>query len=164
MPTVASNNFFYKQMNTKSLCPAFILSQIGGILIWRIHMATVGLEVFIPFFPGGCFQSCGWLFSVDQLTDVQSEKKELLHVQVSLAFPRLCFVSYKSRVIRRSYISKWIPEKVFINLYLKFLFYSYVHTVFGSFLPPSPRPLLSSPTTPSLTPPYPSLPGRNCIY
>jgi hypothetical protein len=43
-----------------------------------------------------------------------------------------------------------------------FFFYSYVHTIFGSFLPhpPNPLPYIPSPT-PSLTPPYPSLPGRN---
>jgi hypothetical protein len=49
----------------------------------------------------------------------------------------------------------------------KFLFYSYVHTMFGSFLSPSPcHPPLShlTPSPPpatSLTPPYPWLPGRN---
>jgi hypothetical protein len=37
-------------------------------------------------------------------------------------------------------------------------FYSYVHTMFGSFLPPSPHPLLAH--TLSLSP-TPSLPGRN---
>jgi hypothetical protein len=35
-----------------------------------------------------------------------------------------------------------------------FFFYSYVHTMFGSFLPPSPHPLLYPPT-PSLFPPPP---------
>jgi hypothetical protein len=40
----------------------------------------------------------------------------------------------------------------FLNYYLKkILFYSYVHTLFGSFLPPSPRPL-PYPLTPSLVP------------
>jgi hypothetical protein len=33
-------------------------------------------------------------------------------------------------------------------------FYSYVHAMFGSFLPPSPHPL-------PYTPPYLSIPGRN---
>jgi hypothetical protein len=39
-----------------------------------------------------------------------------------------------------------------------YFFYSYVHTIFGSFLPPSPPPF---PPTPSLSPTTPSLPGRN---
>jgi hypothetical protein len=40
-----------------------------------------------------------------------------------------------------------------------FFFYSYVHTMLGSFLPPSPPPLTISPPPPS--PPTPSIPGRN---
>jgi hypothetical protein len=48
---------------------------------------------------------------------------------------------------------------VFISYFfsfLKFLFYSYVHTMFGSFFPPSPHPL--SLPLPSLLPPLPPLP------
>jgi hypothetical protein len=47
-----------------------------------------------------------------------------------------------------------------IIVFLKILFYSYVHTMFGSFLPPSPAPSLNHPTS-SLFPPTPLLPGRN---
>jgi hypothetical protein len=46
-----------------------------------------------------------------------------------------------------------------LQVYFFFIFfYSYVHTMFGSFLPPSPHPLLAH--TLSLSP-TPSLPGRN---
>jgi hypothetical protein len=45
-------------------------------------------------------------------------------------------------------------------VFKKFLFYSYVHIIFGSFLPPSSTPSLT-PLTPSLSPPTPSLPRRN---
>jgi hypothetical protein len=35
-----------------------------------------------------------------------------------------------------------------------FFIYSYVHTLFGLFIPPAPAPFLS--------PPHPLLPGRTC--
>jgi hypothetical protein len=38
------------------------------------------------------------------------------------------------------------------SIFLKFLFYSYVHTMFGSFLPPSPTPSLTPPPAPFLFP------------
>jgi hypothetical protein len=42
--------------------------------------------------------------------------------------------------------------------FLKFLFYSYVHTMFGSFLPPAPTPPLPPPPPPSppIPPRYPA--------
>jgi hypothetical protein len=48
----------------------------------------------------------------------------------------------------------------FIRAFFLFLLYSYVHAMFGSFLPPSPAPSLT-PCNPSPTLPNPSLPGRN---
>jgi hypothetical protein len=53
-----------------------------------------------------------------------------------------------------------LPKDSSPCIFLKILFYSYVHIMFGSFLPPSSHPLFY-PLTPSLTPPYPSLSGRN---
>jgi hypothetical protein len=50
------------------------------------------------------------------------------------------------------------PRKHFLSFI--YLFYLYVHTMFGSFLPPSPTPSLTSLSTLPL-PPTPSLPGRN---
>jgi hypothetical protein len=44
-----------------------------------------------------------------------------------------------------------------VFFFFQFLFYSHVHTIFGSFLPSSPHHL----PYPRLTHPYPSLPGRN---
>jgi hypothetical protein len=41
-----------------------------------------------------------------------------------------------------------------------YLFYSYVHTVLESFLPPAPTPSLTTHPIPSL-PPTPSIPSRN---
>jgi hypothetical protein len=47
-------------------------------------------------------------------------------------------------------------------VFFKFLFYSYVHIMFDSFLPPSHHTLPYPTPTPSLTPPpYHWLPGRN---
>jgi hypothetical protein len=42
-----------------------------------------------------------------------------------------------------------------------FYYYSYVHTMLGTFLPPAPTPSLTTHSTPSLSPPTPSIPGRN---
>jgi hypothetical protein len=42
-----------------------------------------------------------------------------------------------------------------------FFFYSYVHTMFGSFLPSSPTPYLPYLPCPLPVPTTPSLPGRN---
>jgi hypothetical protein len=47
------------------------------------------------------------------------------------------------------------PRKWYISPF----FYSHVHTMFGSFLPPSPTPSLTSPPPPSA--PTPSIPGGN---
>jgi hypothetical protein len=47
-----------------------------------------------------------------------------------------------------------------MNMAFKKIFYSYVHTTFGSFLPPSHTPSLTY-FFPSLFPANPSLPGRN---
>jgi hypothetical protein len=48
----------------------------------------------------------------------------------------------------------------FFFLFIYFLFYSYVHTMFGSFLPTSPTASITPPA-PSLFPATPSLPSRN---
>jgi hypothetical protein len=41
------------------------------------------------------------------------------------------------------------------------LYYSYVHTMLGSFLPPASTPSLTTHSAPFLSPPTPSIPGRN---
>jgi hypothetical protein len=49
----------------------------------------------------------------------------------------------------------------FFKIYL-FIYYSYVHTMLGSFLPPAPTPTHKTHTAPSLTTdPTTSIPGRN---
>jgi hypothetical protein len=50
-----------------------------------------------------------------------------------------------------------LPQVIISKIFKKFLFYSYVHTMFGSFLPSSPTPSLTS----SLSPSSPSIPSRN---
>jgi hypothetical protein len=40
-------------------------------------------------------------------------------------------------------------------------YYSYVHTMLGSFLPPPPHPFPYHPLRPLPLPPTPSIPGRN---
>jgi hypothetical protein len=53
----------------------------------------------------------------------------------------------------------FISESYLFNFL--FIYCSYVHTMIGSFLPPAPTPSLRTRPTPSLSPPTPSLPGRN---
>jgi hypothetical protein len=55
-------------------------------------------------------------------------------------------------------LSKVCPYKTKI-LFFKFLFYSYVHTMFGSFLPPAPTSSLTTHSA-SLPPPSPPPPPR----
>jgi hypothetical protein len=42
-------------------------------------------------------------------------------------------------------ISQWQYNAFLSFFFFKFLIYSYVHTIFGSFLPPSPTPCFTSP-------------------
>jgi hypothetical protein len=77
-------------------------------------------------------------------------------------------VSHSFGFIPRSGIPRSYGRSMFSFFFLEnsfFFFYSYVHTMFGSFLPPSPCPFpYPHPLLPlllPLTPPYPSLPGRN---
>jgi hypothetical protein len=54
------------------------------------------------------------------------------------------------------------PQSHLILFLFYFLFYySYVHTRLGSFLPPAPTLSLTTHSTPSLSPPTPSIPSRN---
>jgi hypothetical protein len=70
------------------------------------------------------------------------------------------FVSSKKykelkEVIYLSYILKIHIEKLGHTFFFNFLLYSYVHTMFGSFLPPSPTPSLpTTPPSPLLLPRY----------
>jgi hypothetical protein len=47
-----------------------------------------------------------------------------------------------------------------IDAWIGIFFYSYMHTMFGSFLPPSPT-LSLNPPRPLLLPSTPSIPGKN---
>jgi hypothetical protein len=72
-------------------------------------------------------------------------------------FPRISF--YVEFLFHALYC---IPY--FIQLFLKkilLFYYSYVHTMLGSFLPPAPTPSLTTHSAPSLSPPTPSITGRN---
>jgi hypothetical protein len=58
--------------------------------------------------------------------------------------------------------TKYSSARLKIHSFLNFfLFYSFVHIMFESFLPPSPHHLLCPAPAPCFTPTYPSLPGRN---
>jgi hypothetical protein len=53
-------------------------------------------------------------------------------------------------------LSSW-PSTHFFYLFI-YLYYSYVHTMLGSFLPPAATPSLTTYPAPSLSPPPPPLP------
>jgi hypothetical protein len=54
-----------------------------------------------------------------------------------------------------------IKQKYLKNVTLKFFFYySYVHTMLGSFLPPAPPRSLTTHPIPSLSPPLPRYPAE----
>jgi hypothetical protein len=50
----------------------------------------------------------------------------------------------------------------FYFIYL-FIYYSYVHIMLGSFLPPAPTPSLTTHSVPSLSPPPPQYPAETIL-
>jgi hypothetical protein len=72
-----------------------------------------------------------------------------------LSFCSVCLCkTIVSGCVLFNYDLVWAGKSQVFQLLKKFFFfYLYVHTMFGSFLPPSPHPLTYPPT--------PSLPGRN---
>jgi hypothetical protein len=103
-----------------------------------------------------------------------TRKTKYPHIEIIIVTDWVFCVSHIFYFILWVMLNKWFfhPLKIvtshfFLSFFLSFChscpfkknFYSYVHTMFGSFLPPSPHPPLTTPAL--LLPPTPSLPGRN---